>query len=107
MAANIQIEAGPDGLHVRCEYTGEISSIPAAIERMKAAGILELVQSSRPAAAQAQKPRQARVQPEYDGNGDPCCPKHHKPLQEGKWGLFCSAKDADTERGYCALKFAE
>lgn len=104
--ANIQISMTPAGLSITCEYTGDLGSIPSAIERLRSAGILELVQSSR-APTNGTKPRAPRVQPSYDGNGDPCCPKHKKPLQEGKWGLYCSAKDDTTDRGYCNLKFAE
>lgn len=112
--ANITIEVGPAGLSVRAEYTGSLASIPAAIERLKAAGVLELVSAAaRPAShapsapAGAASKKSARVQPEYDGNGDACCPKHHKPLRAGQYGLFCPAKDDSTERGYCALKFEE
>jgi hypothetical protein len=75
MAANIQVEAGPQGLTVRIEWTGETSSIPAAIERLKSLGILDLVQSSRsPAPTNGTKPRQPRVQPSYDGNGESLLP---------------------------------
>lgn len=56
-------------------------------------------------AGRARKPRTERVQPSYNDAGDPCCPKHRKPLREGKFGLFCPAKDDTTEHGYCALKF--
>jgi hypothetical protein len=111
--ANITIEAAPDGLHIRVEYTAELASIPAAVERLKGLGILDLVQASRaPApATNGTKPRAPRVQPTYDGNGDPCCPVHRKPLAEGRYGLFCpsraSGNEAANDKGYCNLKFAE
>jgi len=122
--ANITIEITPAGLTIRAEYTGALSSIPAAlssipaaIEKLRADGVLELVSASRPAAAAApvshtEKPaapkgKAARVQPEYNAAGEACCPKHHKVLREGQWGLYCPAKDDSAERGYCGLKFAE
>ena len=110
----ITIELSPAGLHIRIEYQGALASIPAAIAKLEAAGLVELVQTYRatsaaaPAgASQARKPKAERVTPEYNADGDPCCPKHHKVLKEGRWGLYCPAKDDTTERGYCALKFAE
>ena len=45
----IRIEVAPDGLHITAEYVGQLASIPAALERLRAAGVLELVQQSRPA----------------------------------------------------------
>lgn len=106
--ANIQISISPAGLTVLVEYTGAVSSIQAAIERLQKAGVMDLVQSSKPAApAPAAKGKAQRVQPEYNADGDPCCPKHHKPLREGNYGLYCPAKDDSTERGYCNLKFVD
>ena len=113
-AMPITIELAPDGLHIRIEYDGVLGGIPAAIAKLEAAGLVELVQTYRatsaaaPAGAgQARKPKAERVTPEYDGAGDACCPKHHKVLKEGRWGLYCPAKDESTARGYCALKFVE
>ena len=109
--AHISIEISPAGLHVRCEYLGSLSSIPAAVKRMVDAGLVELVNTHRatpaatPIAPSGTKPKAQRVAPEYDAGGEACCPKHRKPLREGKYGLFCPAKDDSTERGYCALKF--
>jgi hypothetical protein len=111
--ANITIEAAPDGLHVRVEYTGALATIPAAIERLRAAGVLELVSASRPAPAAPQggKAKAQRVEPAYDGNGDPICPVHRKPLSEGRYGLYCSAKargdEAASQNGYCSLRFTQ
>ncbi len=108
--AHITIELSPAGLHVRCEYLGTLGSIPAAVKRMVDAGLLELVATHRatpaaPSASSGAKPKAQKVEPEYNGAGEACCPKHKKPLREGKFGLFCPAKDDSTERGYCALKF--
>ena len=112
----IRIEVAPDGLHITAEYVGQLASIPAAIERLRAAGVLELVASSRPAGmapAPAAQQRQAaqRVEPFYRPDGTACCPVHHKPLAEGRFGLFCSTKAQAGEqanaKGYCNLRFAE
>ncbi len=106
--ANITIEAGPLGLTIRCEYTGAISTIPAAIERLRAAGVLDLVQTNMPAKA-AQKPAQ-RAEPVYQPDGTACCPVHHKPLSEGRYGLYCPSRatgeQAANDKGYCSLRFA-
>lgn len=118
--ANITIEVAPDGLHITAEYTGTLSSIPAAIERLKAAGVLELVKASAPAPTAnpapsptlgATKARVERTAPSYNGEGDACCPVHRRKLSEGDYGLFCSAKAKDGQiadkKGYCGLKFEE
>jgi hypothetical protein len=64
-----------------------------------------------PTVAAAPKPKAERVKPFYDGNGDPCCPVHRKPLKEGQYGLYCSCKAKDGEaandKGYCNLRFVE
>ena len=110
----IRIEVAPDGLHITAEYTGQLASIPQAIERLRAAGVLDLVQASRPGtSAQAslapagQRKPSKRIEPEYNADGDALCPKHQRPLKEGKFGRYCPAKDDSTERGFCSLRFAE
>lgn len=112
----IRIEAGPDGLRISAEYTGTLGSIPAAVERLRAAGVLDLVATSRPSgqasapAQQARKPAE-RLEPAYKPDGTPCCPVHRKPLSEGRYGLFCSSKaqagEQANDKGYCSLRFAE
>jgi len=114
--ATITIEVAPDGLHVRAEYIGTLSSIPAAIERLRAAGVIQLVEQSKPATpvAPAATPRRQaapRVEPVYPPDGTACCPVHRKTLSEGRYGLFCPAKakagEEQNDKGYCNLKFAE
>ncbi len=115
LRTTIRIEVAPDGLHITAEYVGQLASIPQAIERLRAAGVLDLVASSRPTAASIsqveKKPSAQRVEPAYKPDGTPCCPVHRKPLTEGRYGLYCPAKAADGEqanaKGYCALRFAE
>lgn len=115
-AMPIVIELAPDGLHIRIEYDGVLGSIPAAIAKLEAAGLVELVQTYRataaaPAGAGQHKPKAERVTPEYDGAGEPCCPVHHKPLSQGRYGLYCSAKakpgEAQNDKGYCSIRFSE
>lgn len=112
---NIEIAVTPAGLAIRVEYTGTLASIPQAIERLKAAGVLELVQTSAPAQPAATTPTTRapaeRVTPTYNSAGDACCPVHRRKLSEGDYGLFCSAKAKDGQvadkKGYCGLKFEE
>jgi hypothetical protein len=110
--ANITIEVGPLGLTVRCEYSGSLASIPAAIERLKQAGVVELVSGARHTAPLGNgKAKAERVEPVYQPDGTPCCPVHRKPLSEGRYGLYCPAKakpgEEQNDKGYCNLKFAE
>jgi hypothetical protein len=110
--ANITIAVTPAGLHITCEYTGPIASIPAAVERLRAAGVLDLVKPAPQASQERpQRTKAQRVTPEYDDAGEACCPVHHRELQSGAFGLFCSAKakpgEVQNAKSYCALRFAE
>lgn len=107
----IAIEVAPDGVHIRAEYTGTLASIPAAVERLRAAGVLDLVNTHRAPTAPAQtrhKPAQ-RVEPLYSPDGTACCPVHRTVLSEGNYGPYCSAKakpgEAANAKGYCSLRF--
>ena len=64
--------------------------------------------ASRPAAAA--KPKVETVEPLYKPDGTPCCPTHKRPLSDGQYGLYCSARakpgEAANTKGYCALRFA-
>lgn len=113
----ITIEAAPDGLHITIAYDGTLASIPAAVEKLRAAGILDLVRPSQGSHSAplngGNTPRRAaeRVEPIYQPDGTACCPVHRKALSEGRYGLFCSAKakpgEEQNDKGYCSLKFAE
>lgn len=115
--AHISIELAPDGLHIRCEYIGSLASIPAAIARLEAAGLVDLVEKYRTAlltpapSAGQRKPKADRVEPFYKPDGQACCPIHQRPLTEGRFGFYCSAKakpgELANEKGYCALRFTE
>lgn len=43
----------------------------------------------------------------YNSDGDPCCPIHDRPLKEGRYGFYCSAKDPNGKNGYCDFKVKE
>lgn len=112
---NITVELAPDGVHVRAEYTGALSSIPAVIERLRALGVVELVSGGKHGpdtkSGPSTKPRAETVEPIYQPDGTPCCPTHKRALSEGQYGLYCSAKakpgEAANGKGYCALRFSE
>lgn len=109
--ANIAITVSASGLSITAEYTGTLGSIPAAIERLKAAGVLELVRAPEPVPISQPRAKKERVAPAYDGNGDPICPVHRKPLAEGRYGMYCPAKakagEEQNDKGYCAIRFSE
>ena len=104
--ANIKISGELNGLAVEVEFTAPISSIPAAIDRLRAIGLSSAQRTMAPAPAGQQK-KSTKVQPEYNDAGDPCCPKHKRALKAGNFGMYCSAKDDSTERGFCNLKFTD
>lgn len=103
----IRITIAPDGLHISAEYTGTLSSIPEALERLRAAGVLDLV---RPLPIAPPRQKKAKIEPMYQPDGTPCCPAHLRPLREGQHGLYCSAKakpgEQANEKGYCNLSFS-
>lgn len=112
LKTTIRIEVAPDGLHVVVEMVNTLASIPAAVERLRAAGVLDLVAASRPVSNTLEKkPRAETVEPIYQPDGTACCPVHKRALSEGSYGLYCSAKAKPGEnansKGYCALRFAE
>jgi hypothetical protein len=97
-------------VHVRVEWTGGLSSIEPVIAKLKALGVVELINTAKPAqAAPAPAQRAPRIDPIYQPDGTPCCPVHKRALTEGQFGPFCSAKATSDQvadkRGYCGLKF--
>jgi hypothetical protein len=95
--STITISGLCQGWPIAISFTGKLTDLPAYLERLAAAGIT-------PAGAAPQKRRQA-VEPIYQPDGTPCCPKHERPLREGQYGLHCTAKDPEGKNGYCDLKF--
>lgn len=92
--AQITISVSPAGLVVTAEYTGVLSSIPLAIERLRAAGVLDLVAQSAPApSAQSTQSTQSDT--------PPMCPVHGKVMKAmakpDKSGLrfWCTQRSGD------------
>ncbi len=109
--ANITIEGTLDGLTVTVEFTAAISTIPAAIERLKAIGMSSAPRTMTPASQEKSTKAAERVEPLYRPDGTACCPVHMRELSEGQYGKFCSAKakpgEAANAKGYCSLRFAD
>ena len=104
----ITIKARVNGFDCDLSFDGAIDQLQALTRRLAELGA---ERTSAPVPAQPQQQRRPRVQPRYDGDGDPCCPVHNRKLSEGQYGPYCSAKAKGDEvvdkRGYCGLKFAE
>jgi hypothetical protein len=107
----ITIKCRIDNFDTEICYTGDIERLLQVTQRLRAMGAEPVsAPAATPAAtngaASPAKSKAKRVEPVYLEDGTPMCPTHGKELKEGKWGLFCSAKDKDTGE-YCKLKFAE
>lgn len=104
----ISIKARVNGFDCELSFDGAIDQLQALTRRLAELGAEP---ASAPAGKITKTERAPRVQPRYDGDGDPCCPVHNRKLSEGQYGLYCSAKAKGDEvadkRGYCGLKFAE
>jgi hypothetical protein len=103
----ITIHAALEGWPVDVAYRGKLEQLPAALQRLSAAGLTPYAPNAPTSHQQPAKPRQERVEPIYMASGEPCCPIHKRPLREGQFGLHCTAKDPEGKNGYCSLKFAE
>jgi hypothetical protein len=108
----ITIHACVNGFDAEICFSGQLDQLEALTRRLRDLGMspsgvrqLAPVQST-PARKAAQ-----RVEPVYQPDGTACCPVHHKPLSEGRYGLFCPSRatgdQAANDKGYCALRFAE
>lgn len=102
----ITVKATIDGFPVEICFTGALDQLEAITRRLRDLGASPAgVHQIAPAAQPARTPA-ARTTPAYDGDGQALCPTHKRALKEGKWGLYCSAKDQETGE-YCKLKFTE
>lgn len=103
----IAIRCRVEGFETEITFNGDIDQLKRVAAKLAALGIEPA--SSAPAAPQPERKAAKRVQPAYDGDGEPCCPVHKRKLSEGQYGLYCSAKaaagDVSDKRGYCGLKF--
>lgn len=101
----ITIHAMLDGFAVDLNFTGAMDTLPVALQRLRELGGEPTSWNSSKIEQPARKPAQ-RTTPAYDGNGTALCPVHRRELKEGKWGMYCSARDQETGE-YCKLKFTE
>jgi hypothetical protein len=90
-----------EGYNLSVPIEASPAKLPALLKRLRELGIEPV-----PPASTGAKVKAAKVQPFYDGDGTACCPVHKRELKEGKFGLYCSAKDKATDQ-YCNLKFVE
>jgi hypothetical protein len=61
----------------------------------------------RPAARISQQRHELAGSVYYNDAGEACCPQHERPLKEGRYGYYCSAKDPNGKNGYCTFKAKE
>jgi hypothetical protein len=105
----ITVKAVVDGFPVEICYTGSVEQLQALTRKLRALGAEPTI-APAPAAVSVSKKAQ-KVEPVYQPDGTACCPVHLKPLQNGRYGLYCSAKargdEAQNAKGYCSLTFAE
>lgn len=107
------IKATVNGYPVEINFSGTIDQLPAVTKRLAELGATPPPVPMR--GPWSGKPKADRVQPAYNGAGDPCCPVHGSKLAwrewEGRKFLSCPAKAKDGElanqRGYCAIKFQD
>lgn len=105
----ITVRATIDGFPTEVCFTGSIDQLLQVTRKLRSLGGEPTIAPALHTAPLGNgKPKAQRVEPAYNGAGEACCPKHTgKVLKEGKFGLYCPAKDESTERGFCALKFTE
>jgi hypothetical protein len=100
----ITVKARVAGFDTEVCYTGSIEQLDSLVKRLRELGAEPA--GVAVAAAPATKQPAKRVQPAYNGDGEPICPTHGTKLREGRWGLFCPTKDKQSGE-YCKLKFEE
>ncbi len=100
-AVHIVIHCQAEGYSFELSTDMPAASIPAALRRLREYGIEPKQHTSGK--------RKPKTQPIYADDGTPMCPVHNKPLREGSFGPYCSAKaqgsEAANDKGYCAIKF--
>ncbi len=96
-----QVEIGPLRL--------PIDQLAEACRRLAAAGIGPAPAPSAATNGNGSKAKAPRVPPQYDDQGNECCPHHGKVLKEGKYGLYCPSKDdgPTSRNGYCSYSWKQ
>lgn len=102
-----------DGFPVTVEFTGNGKKLKEVIAGLKQAGATP--PPVRSFGGGGFKKEDNRVEPAYDGNGDPICPVHHRKLnkRESNGSAFysCPAKGDATKgekvnaNGWCDIRF--
>lgn len=100
---DLEIGASFNGWPITVRCAVRLEQLGAVVKRLEAAGLTPAAQGG----THAPRPKAPRVEPFYDGDGTACCPKHQKPLKQGQYGPYCSAKDPEGKNGYCGLRFSE
>jgi len=107
---DVTVRATLDGWPVDITLSLPAPQVPEALRRLGEYGYKPR-QDTAPAPTSVERRAAPRVEPVYKPDGTPCCPVHRKPLAEGRFGLYCSARAADGEeanaKGYCALRFKD
>jgi hypothetical protein len=111
-AVDITVIGQCEGFTVEISLSLPIAQLREACRRLQAAGVqpLPLAASAPSTNGKPKGPAAPKVQPYYNDQGDPCCPVHSRPLKEGTYGLYCSARaegEAANEKGYCKLRFLD
>src|SRR5262249_38684855 len=105
----IAIKCRVDGYETEITFSGDVDQLKRIAAKLAALGIEPTAPHAAP--LNGDKKSTKKVQPAYDGDGQPICPVHRKPLTEGRYGLYCPARTKDGEqantKGYCSLAFTE
>lgn len=108
-ALDLTIRAQFAGWPVDVHLSLPAEKLGAALARLGELGYTPREAAVAAAAPSARPQARPKVEPVYKPDGTPCCPVHHKPLSEGRYGLYCPAKaqagEEQNDKGYCALKF--
>jgi hypothetical protein len=101
-ALPITVAAELDGWPVDLEFSIAPARLSAALARLGELGYTPRQMTPVGAAGKASKPK---IDPVYQPDGTACCPVHLRPLKEGRYGLYCTAKDdgPDNKNGYCSF----
>jgi hypothetical protein len=107
----ITVKATIDGFPVDVCFSGSIDQLLGVTKRLREMGGTPTIAPAAPVQTTPARKAAERVEPDYQPDGTAYCPVHHKPLAEGRYGAFCSAKakpgEEQNDKGYCSLRFAE